>query len=118
TFNAGSVSAGALFSLTPVWSIAANVAYTERAPTFYELYSNGPHDATGQYLIGNPNASKEKAVSTDLSLRYASGPNRGSVGVFYNRFSNYLAEYATGRTVDSDGEPVPRGTDDALAEAV
>ncbi|HEF4776168.1 TPA: TonB-dependent receptor [Burkholderia multivorans] len=118
TFNAGSVSAGALFSLTPTWSIAANVAYTERAPTFYELYSNGPHDATGQFLIGNPNASKEKAVSTDLSLRYASGPNRGSVGVFYNRFSNYLAEYATGRIVDSDGEPVPRGTDDALAEAV
>ncbi|KWE69518.1 TonB-dependent receptor [Burkholderia ubonensis] len=116
--NAGSVSAGALFSLTPVWSVAANVAYTERAPTFYELYSNGPHDATGQFLIGNPNASKEKAVSTDLSLRYASGPNRGSVGVFYNRFSNYLTEFNTGRIVDSDGDPVAPGTDGALSEAV
>ncbi|KVO67679.1 TonB-dependent receptor [Burkholderia ubonensis] len=116
--NAGSVSAGALFSLTPVWSVAANVAYTERAPTFYELYSNGPHDATGQFLIGNPNASKEKAVSTDLSLRYASGPNRGSVGVFYNRFSNYLTEFNTGRIVDSDGDLVAPGTDGALSEAV
>ena len=117
-FNAGSVSAGALFSLTPVWSVAANVAYTERAPTFYELYSNGPHDATGQFLIGNPNASKEKAVSTDLSLRYASGPNRGSVGVFYNRFSNYLTEYNTGRVVDDDGEPVAPGADGSLNEAI
>lgn len=117
-FNAGSVSAGALFSLTPVWSVAANVAYTERAPTFYELYSNGPHDATGQFLIGNPNASKEKAVSTDLSLRYASGPNRGSVGVFYNRFSNYLTEYNTGHVVDDDGEPVAPGTDGSLNEAI
>ncbi|MDI9654386.1 TonB-dependent receptor, partial [Burkholderia cenocepacia] len=56
-FNAGSLSAGALFTLTPVWSIAANVAYTERAPTFYELYSNGPHDATG-----SPSSSTTRPV--------------------------------------------------------
>ncbi|MBX4145740.1 TonB-dependent receptor, partial [Ralstonia pickettii] len=68
--------------------------------------------------IGNPNASKEKAVSTDLSLRYASGPNRGSVGVFYNRFSNYLTEYNTGRVVNDDGEPVAPGTDGSLNEAI
>ncbi|WP_323122100.1 TonB-dependent receptor [Burkholderia alba] len=117
-FNAGSVSAGALYKLTPVWSLAGNVSYTERAPTFYELYANGPHDATGQYLIGNPDAQKEKAVSTDLSLRYASGPNRGSVGVFYSRFTNYLTEYNTGRRVDDDGDVVAPGTDDALNEAI
>lgn len=117
-FNAGSLSAGALYKLAPAWSVAGNVSYTERAPTFYELYANGPHDATGQYLIGNPDARKEKAVSTDLSLRYASGPNRGSVGVFYNRFINYLTEYNTGRLVDDDGDVVTPGTDDALREAV
>ena len=117
-FNAGSVSAGALYRLDPAWSIVGNVAYTERAPTFYELYSNGPHDATGQYLIGNPDAQKEKAVSTDLSLRFASGPNKGSVGVFYSRFSNYLTEFNTGRLVDDNDHEVPAGTDDALNEAV
>jgi iron complex outermembrane recepter protein len=117
-FNAGSLSAGALYKLAPAWSVAGNLSYTERAPTFYELYANGPHDATGQYLIGNPDARKEKAVSTDLSLRYASGPNRGSIGVFYNRFINYLTEYNTGRLVDDDGDVVAPGTDDALREAV
>ena len=59
------------FKLNSAWSLAGNVAYTERAPTYYELYSNGPHDATGQYLIGNPDAQKEKAISTDLSMRFA-----------------------------------------------
>ncbi|RAR65909.1 iron complex outermembrane receptor protein [Paraburkholderia unamae] len=117
-FNAGSLSAGALYKLTPVWSVVGNVAYTERAPTFYELYANGPHDATGQYLIGNPDAQKEKAISTDLSLRYASGPNKASAGVFYSRFRNYLTEYNTGRLVDDDDTPVPAGTADALNEAV
>ena len=117
-FNAGSLSAGALYKLTPVWSVVGNVAYTERAPTFYELYANGPHDATGQYLIGNPDAQKEKAVSTDLSLRYESGPNKASAGVFYSRFRNYLTEYNTGRLVDGEDTPVPAGTADALNEAV
>lgn len=117
-FNAGSVSAGALYQLAPAWSLAGNVSYTERAPTFYELYANGPHGATGQYLIGRPDAQKEKAVSTDLALRYASGPNRGSIGVFYSRLRNYLAEYDTGRLVDDDGVPVAPGADDALREAV
>ncbi|GAB7535866.1 TonB-dependent receptor [Burkholderia sp. 3C] len=117
TFNAGSVSFGSLLKLNPVWSVAGSVSYTERAPTFYELYANGPHDATGQYLIGNPAAQKEKAISTDLSLRYASGPNKGSIGVFYTRFTNYLTEFNTGRLVDDDGEPVAPGTADALSEA-
>ncbi len=117
-FNAGSVSAGALFKLNPIWSVVGNLAYTERAPTYYELFANGPHDATGQYLIGNQDAQKEKAVSTDVSLRFASGPNKGSAGVFYSRFRNYLTEFNTGRLVNDDDTPVAPGTDDALDEAV
>ncbi|WP_250527752.1 TonB-dependent receptor [Caballeronia sp. GAWG2-1] len=117
-FNAGSVSAGALFKLNPIWSVVGNLAYTERAPTYYELFANGPHDATGQYLIGNQDAQKEKAVSTDLSLRFASGPNKGSAGVFYSRFRNYLTEFNTGRLVNDNDTPVAPGTDDALDEAV
>ncbi|SAK59245.1 TonB-dependent receptor [Caballeronia fortuita] len=116
-FNAASISAGALIKLNSAWSVAGNVAYTERAPTYYELYSNGPHDATGQYLIGNPDAQKEKAISTDLSLRFASGPNKASAGVFYSRFRNYLTEFNTGRLVDDDDNPVTPGTVDALNEA-
>ncbi|MEJ8795572.1 TonB-dependent receptor [Trinickia caryophylli] len=117
-FNAGSLSAGARYALTPAWSLVGNVAYTERAPALYELYANGPHDATGQYLIGNPDAQKEKAISTDLSLRFQRGPNKASAGLFYSRFANYLTEFNTGRLVDGDDQPVPAGTDDALKEAV
>ncbi|PXW23945.1 iron complex outermembrane recepter protein [Paraburkholderia caballeronis] len=90
----------------PAWSVAGNAAYTERAPALYELHANGPHDAAGQCLIGNPEAQKDKAVSTHLSLCFASGPNRGSVGVFYSRFKNDLTEYNTGRLVNDDDEVV------------
>ncbi|VVD91711.1 TonB-dependent receptor [Pandoraea capi] len=106
-FTPASVSAGAVFALAPAWSVALNTAYTERAPTFYELYANGPHLATGVFEIGDPQAKMEKAFSTDLSLRYENGPNKGSVGVFYSRFSNFLALYNTGATVDGEEKPLP-----------
>ncbi|NMY73354.1 TonB-dependent receptor [Pseudomonas sp. WS 5071] len=105
SFTAGSVSSGALLSLTPVWSLAATLGYTERAPTFYELFANGAHVATGTYEVGNANLSKEKAVSSDLALRFDTGTHTGSVGVFYSHFSNYIGLLGTGRTLNNEGVP-------------
>jgi iron complex outermembrane receptor protein len=106
-FTPGSVSAGAAFALAPAWSVALNTSYTERAPTFYELYANGPHLATGVWEIGNPQAKLEKAFSTDLSLRYEHGPNKGSVGLFYSRFTNFIALNNTGETIVEDDNSLP-----------
>jgi iron complex outermembrane receptor protein len=104
SFTAGSLSAGAVYTLTPVWSLAATLGYTERAPTFYELYANGAHVATGTYEVGDAGLSKEKAVSSDLALRFDNGTHKGSVGVFYSHFSNYIGLLGTGRTLDDEGE--------------
>jgi iron complex outermembrane receptor protein len=90
-FTAGSLSSGAVYSLTPIWSLAATLGYTERAPTFYELYANGAHVATGTYELGDANLKKEKAVSSDLALRFDNGTHKGSFGVFYSHFSNTSA---------------------------
>ncbi|OZI34947.1 TonB-dependent receptor [Bordetella genomosp. 10] len=117
-FTATSFSLGAIYKLDSRWSIAANGAYTERAPTFYELYANGPHDATGQYLIGNPNLNKERSFSGDLGLRFEDGPNKANFGIFYTHFRNYITEVNTGLYTDDDGEVVPSSTDDALSQAV
>ncbi|ARP86527.1 TonB-dependent receptor [Bordetella genomosp. 9] len=117
-FTAGSLALGSLYRLDGVWSVAANLSYTERAPTFYELYANGPHEATGQFLIGDPSLSKERAFSGDLGLRFKDGDNHGSFGVFYSRFRNYITEMNTGLFTDDSGEIVDSGTDDALSQAV
>ncbi len=109
SFTAGSLSSGAVFTLTPIWSLAATLGYTERAPTFYELYANGAHVATGTYEVGDANLSKEKALSSDLALRFDNGTHKGSVGVFYSHFSNYIGLLGTGRTLDDEGEPDAEG---------
>lgn len=109
SFTAGSVSSGAVYTLTPIWSLAATLGYTERAPTFYELYANGAHVATGTYEVGDADLSKEKAVSSDLALRFDNGTHKGSVGVFYSHFSNYIGLLGSGRTLNDDGAEDPEG---------
>ena len=104
SFTAGSLSSGAVYTLTPIWSLAATLGYTERAPTFYELYANGAHVATGTYEGGDADLSKEKAVSSDLALRFDNGTHKGSVGVFYSHFSNYIGLLGSGRTLNDEGE--------------
>jgi iron complex outermembrane receptor protein len=104
SFTAGSLSSGAVYTLTPIWSVAATLGYIERAPTFYELYANGAHVATGTYELGDAGLSKEKAVSSDLALRFDNGTHKGSVGIFYSHFSNYIGLLGTGRTLNDEGE--------------
>jgi len=116
SFNAISTSAGLLYKLAPAWSLSTNLAYTERAPTFYELYANGPHVATGTFEVGDPNAAKERATSLDLGVRFKNGPHSAGVSGYYNHFANYLALQATGNTRDADGDFVAPGTPGALPE--
>jgi iron complex outermembrane receptor protein len=104
SFTAGSLSSSAVYTLTPIWSVAATLGYTERAPTFYELYANGAHVATGTYELGDAGLSKEKAVSSDLALRFDNGTHKGSVGIFYSHFSNYIGLLGTGRRLNDEGE--------------
>jgi len=101
---------GALYSFTPNVALAVNASYTERAPTFFELYSNGPHAATGAYEIGNSNFSVERSRSIDIALRGRSGPHSGSIGWFQNRFDNFIGLFNTGLTRGADGELNPPDT--------
>ena len=117
-FLANSGSLGAVYRLDHAWSATMNTSYTERTPTFYELYANGPHAATGQYLIGNQYAETEKAISTDLGLVFEQGAYRARTSVFYTHFNHYLAELNTGNYRNDDGDFITRNDADALPEAV
>ena len=107
SFTPLSVAVGGLHELSEQWQLSANLAYTERAPTFYELYANGLHVATGAYEEGNPNLGVEKGTNLDVAVRWKDGDNRFRAGAFYSDFSNYIALLGTGQQVPSDGDLVP-----------
>jgi len=106
-FNGNSGALGAVWSFTPGLALAVNGAYTERAPTYYELFANGPHAATGVYEVGNAAFGKEKSKALDVALRMKSGKHSGSIGVFQNRFDNFITLFNTGNNRGADGELNP-----------
>jgi len=107
SFTPFSAAVGSLYNLAPQWQLSGNLAYTERAPTFYELYANGQHVATGAYEIGNPDMGIEKGSNVDVAIAWTDGASRFKVGAFGSDFSNYIALLGTGQEVPTDEGPVP-----------
>ena len=113
SFSARSLSAGGTYALDSRTLIALTAASTQRVPTYYELFANGPHAATGSWEVGNPAFDVERSTSIDLSLRRRVADNQYSIGVYQTRFSNYLALAPTGRLRGEDGsfeDPANPGT--------
>lgn len=108
-FTARSAALGAIYPLNDTFSVSSQFAHTERAPTFYELFANGPHAATGNYEVGSAGLQKEQSNSIDAQLRVKHGEHSGSLGAYYSRFGNYIALAGTGRNREEDGLLNPAG---------
>jgi iron complex outermembrane receptor protein len=109
SFTNNTFSLGGTAPLAPGWAIAASVASSQRAPVAEELYANGPHAATATWEIGNPDLGRERSTNFELALRRTEGPVRGRVGVYANRFSNYVY----GRYTDDNGDGVTDRVDES-----
>lgn len=73
------------------WFLGATIAHTERAPTAFELFSDGPHLATHNYELGDPNLDQETALSFEASARFERGPVRFEINLYRMEFSDYIA---------------------------
>lgn len=104
SFNPKSVALGGLYQINPAWSIASNLSHNERAPSYFELYANGEHAATGQFEVGNTNFDVERSKGVDAQLRWKDAHNSFSLGAYYTRFSNFIGLFDTGLNIG--GTPV------------
>jgi iron complex outermembrane receptor protein len=98
SFRPVSASLGALYDLGHDVSARASAQYVERAPDAAELFSHGPHEATGTFEIGDPNLSKEIAKTVELGLKKATGPLRFDGSVYYTKFDGFISKFLTGGT--------------------
>lgn len=85
-------------------SLSTSISYTERAPNFQELYSNGPHMATGTYEIGSSNLLKEKATAVELGYKNKTDKNQFTANIYTQFFNEYINLAPTGGTQTVDGE--------------
>lgn len=89
-FKPFSTSLGYRQGLNSFWTATSNLSYTERAPTYYELFANGHHHATGLHEIGNPNQKPEKGITLDLALSHKTEESKIRLGAFVTEFSNFI----------------------------
>jgi iron complex outermembrane receptor protein len=108
-FDTGSAALGGVVPLAPQWQLSANLAYTERAPTYAELFANGVHVATHAFERGNADAAKEKGANLDVALQWKDGASSLKAGAFSGRYANYITLAATGEPdfIDAGGEAFP-----------
>jgi len=83
--------------------VSSNLSSNERAPSYFELYANGPHVATGQFEVGNSNFNEERSKGIDAQIRWKSGQHSFNVGTYYTRFNNFIGLFNNGLFFDEDG---------------
>ena len=103
-FNAFSGSAGIVYAPVDPYVIALSAAYTQRPPTYVELFANGPHLATNSFELGDPDLQKEQSLAFDLSFRKTSGRVTGAISLFYNRFTDFITAEPTGEFSAPEGD--------------
>ena len=108
TFDLISVSAGGDIHFSDAIRFGGTVFRTERAPTTEELFSNGPHLATGQFERGDVTLDKEVATGVEASIRHRQGSHNLTLNVFYTDYSDYIFEAGTADI--EDGLPVVQFT--------
>lgn len=96
-FAPKSVSAGLQYAL-PWHGVVAtlNAQYVERAPAAPELFSKGPHHASGTFEIGDPGLKVERARTIEFSLKKADGSARFEGSVYHTRYAGFIYRRDTG----------------------
>jgi iron complex outermembrane receptor protein len=118
-FETLSGSLGAFVRPATNWFIGATIAQTERAPSATELFADGPHLATANFELGDPDLGPETALSFEISARYETGPFRFEANLFTIGFEDYIALVERGDVwwVDEDTDTSGFAPDEASAPA-
>ncbi|PKH00110.1 TonB-dependent receptor domain-containing protein [Paraglaciecola sp. MB-3u-78] len=118
TYTAASASAGFVYQVNDNQSIALNYAFSERAPSSSEIFSNGLHISTSTYEVGagfdlviddsdpddiefavvqsSHEVDKEISNNLDITYRIQADNLQMNFSVFYNQIDNYLFQQNTG----------------------
>ena len=90
SFDSFNASLGYKTNLADDFTLRLNIASGFRAPNLAELTSNGVHEGSNRYEIGNANLKNEQNLQTDLNLEYKSSHFEIFANGFYNHINNYI----------------------------
>jgi iron complex outermembrane receptor protein len=90
SFSNVSGAAGLSYKINQSLTLKTNVSRSFRAPSVAELSSNGEHEGTERYEIGNPNLESETSWQWDVAAELNTEHISVSVSPFINRINNFI----------------------------
>ncbi len=104
SFDTFSAAAGASYALIGDFRAGLNLSRTQRAPSAQELFASGPHIATQQFELGDPDLNVESSWGSEAYLRGEIGEVKINASIYRNWFDDFIYLSATGD--EEDGLPV------------
>ncbi|MCE3001535.1 MAG: TonB-dependent receptor [Xanthomonadaceae bacterium] len=95
-----SLSAAGRWDFAEQWHASLNLDRAQRAPQAEELFSDGPHEATGSFEIGDPDLDEETANQVEIGLHWHAGTTEARVSAYHNRFDDFIFLAETGEEED------------------
>ncbi len=90
SYNTFNFALGATYHFNENLSLKLNAASGYRAPNLAELTSNGIHEGTTRYEIGNPGMESENNIQGDIGVIFQTQIMKLQVSYFNNRVNNYI----------------------------
>jgi iron complex outermembrane receptor protein len=100
-FDPYSLSGGLSWRFDDAWHMTLNLDRAQRAPAEEELFSNGPHEASATFEVGNPLLDTETANQAELGLHYHGARIDAKVSAYVNRYDRFIYLADTG-TIEDD----------------
>lgn len=101
-FESINASFGFKTEITDKITTRINIATGFRAPNLSELSSNGVHEGSNRYEIGNANLNNEQNFQIDLNVDYNAEHFDFFANGFYNHINNYIFISPNGNTIDDN----------------
>lgn len=101
-FNGFTASVGAVWHATDHLDLRANAARGFRAPNISELASNGVHEGSLRYEVGNRDLKPEFSLQFDLGAELTTSWLDAQLSLFSNRIDNYIFIHRSGEVIDDE----------------
>ena len=99
-FSGFTASVGTVWHATDKLDLRANAARGFRAPNISELASNGVHEGSLRYEVGNHGLKPEFSLQFDLGLEYTDSWIDAQLSLFSNRIDNYIFIHRVGEIIN------------------
>ena len=99
-FNGLTGSIGAVCNINEHYNLRLNLARGFRTPNMSELASNGVHEGSLRYEIGNQQLKAEYSLQADLGLDFTSQYVSAQLALFANRIDNYIFTHRVAEEIE------------------